>query len=362
MAGMACREASTGWLWCMFACAALLAANAGVSHHAMAQESGVKTLLVTSVGAPNTPGPDVWPEIFRSNIDGSGRKPLLAKKTMVFDPALSPDGKRIVFAGCTEEDPKDEKATWGLFVVNADGSARKQLTASKKIDEYLLAPRWSPDGKQIVFCTLGFGFRGNGTGYSSAPHIHLIDADGKNLKRLGKVEGMNPVWSHDGKQLLFTHVVKQQEQTGLYAVDLSGEKVRQLVQPVAQGTMMGAAWSPDGKSLAYVVTANDWRALAKGGLFLAQADGSKPKRLAGGPDENIFGVQWSTDGKRLFFTCQDRSGPLLNANNPAGGRGWGACGVYVMDSDGQNLRRVTIANQREYISGNYLFAMLLFVK
>jgi Tol biopolymer transport system component len=342
----------------MFVGTALLATHSDPNPHAMAQDTNATTLLVTSF----VPGPDAWPEIFQINIDGSGRKPLLEKKNMVFDPSLSPDGKRIAFAGCTEDDPKDENAKWGLFVMNADGSARKQLTASKALDEHLLAPRWSPDGKQLAFCTFRFGFKGNGTGYSSAPHIHVINSDGKNLKRLGKVEGINPVWSPDGKQLLFTRVAKKDEATGLFAVDTHGENLRQLVKPVAQGSLMGAAWSPDGKSLAYVVTANNARAPVKGGLFLAQADGSQPKRLAGGPDENIFGVQWSTDGKRLFFTRQDRSGPFLNATNPAGGRGWGACAVYAIDVDGQNLRRVTVAKQSEYIGGNYLFAMLIFAK
>jgi Tol biopolymer transport system component len=80
--------------------------------------------------------------------------------------------------------------------------------------------------------------------------------------------------------------------------------------------------------------------------------------VAGGPKEIVFGAKWSADGKRLFFTRRDRSGPPLekNAKNPAGGRDWGPCAVYSIDVDGRNLRRVTMGNQREYVGGNFLFA------
>ena len=104
------RERSTRALSVIFVAAAALAFPLSASHHAPAQQTREDTLLVTSLGAADTPAPDILPEIFRTNIDGSGRKPLLARKTVAFDPALSPDGKRIVFVGSTGVDAREGDA------------------------------------------------------------------------------------------------------------------------------------------------------------------------------------------------------------------------------------------------------------
>jgi Tol biopolymer transport system component len=343
--------------WRLVLTVALLASL--TTHHAAAQEAAAKTILVTSLGTPDVAAPDMLPEIFQINVDGSGRKPLLPKKTIAFDPARSPDGKRIVFVGPTAADLRDEKTAWGLFVMNADGSGREQLAQTKKLDEHLLAPSWSPDGKQIAYCTMTFGFRGSGTAYSSPPNIHVIDADGKNLKRLDKLTGLNPVWSADGKRLLFTNP-KEGAPTSLCVADADGANVRTVVTPEGRDATIMGDWSPDGKALAYVVIG----AGKEHGLFVAQADGSEPRRLAGGPEEIAFGVKWSSDGKRLFFTRRDRSGPPLpkNEKNPEGGRDRGPCAVYGIDVDGRNPRRVTPDKHRDYVGGNFLFAARMLLR
>ena len=57
-------------------------------------------------------------------------------------PSISPDGKRIAFNYNTGNGPD-------LYVVNADGSGLQQLTH----DHNSLWPRWSPDGRKLVFTT-----------------------------------------------------------------------------------------------------------------------------------------------------------------------------------------------------------------
>jgi Tol biopolymer transport system component/outer membrane lipoprotein-sorting protein len=319
---------------------------------ARAQEGKADILLITSLHGHDGShsGPLFGSRIFRVNADGSGRTPLTSWKTGTFaaDPALSPDGRQIAFVASTEA---GTKAPLGLYVMKADGSQRKLL--AEKLEGIILAPAWSPDGKRIAFCTAVYNFKGR----SGKPRLYFVDADGKNLKRLENANGLMPAWSPDGKRLLFTR--EEKDTTSLCVVDVDGTNVRRLV---GDGALMGA-WSPDGKSLAYVVvdlgTWSDVRP-EECGLFVARADGSERKRLAGGPEEIIFGIKWSADGKRLFFTRRGRGKTVEGGDKKPARIAPPPSAIYVIDIDGRNLRRVTAAKGPEYLGGNFLFGALLF--
>ena len=359
MLPIVCRRSTFRILPPIIVASALLMAVSTNTDRSAAQKSNKGILLVTSYGGPDVRGPDISPEIFAIHFDGSGRKPLLPKRTEAFDPDLSPDGKRIAFVASNGKEPRTDKHAWVLYVMKADGTGRKRLTESASTADRLLAPSWSADGKKIAFCTVGFGLGKTGPVMSSPPRICIIDADGGNLKRLDKLNGVDPAWSPDGKQLLFTRLGKDLE-AGLYIADADGTNVRSLLKRNDYDMVTGA-WSPDCKLLAYAIPSDDHPNRRDGpieiGLFLAKADGSQPKRLAGGPKEMAYGVKWSADSKRLYFTRRDRSGPLLDEKNPAEGRHWGPCAVYSIDVDGKNLRRLTIGKEREYVGGNVLFGV-----
>lgn len=338
----------------------LLMAVSYKTDRAIAQEAGRGILPVTSYGTPDVRGPDILPEIYAINLDGSRRRRLLAKRTVAFDPDLSPDGKRIAFVASNGEELRTDRHAWVLYVMNADGSGQKRLTETANTAERLLAPSWSPDGKKIAFSTLGWGIGKTGPVMTSPPRVCIIDADGRNLKRLDKLNGVNPVWSPDAKRLLFTRLGKDLE-TGLCVADADGANVRSLLKRNDYAMVTGA-WSPDGKRLAYAVSSDDRDRGEDGqpseaGLFLAKVDGSQPKRLAGGPKAITYGVKWSRDSKQLYFTQRDRSGPLFDEKDPAQGRRWGPCAVHAIDVDGKDLRRLTTGKEREYVGGNVLFGV-----
>jgi Tol biopolymer transport system component len=92
-----------------------------------------------------------------------------------FDPAWSPDGKRLAFARVVGGVPR-------IFIVNANGhSGLRQLTSTSTCD--CILPTWSPDGTEIAY---------EGPGQGSRP-IMIIPADGGRARRI-TTNGLAPRW------------------------------------------------------------------------------------------------------------------------------------------------------------------------
>src|SRR5439155_24287221 len=85
--------------------------------------------------------------------------------------AWSPDGRQIAFVHFED----GEMA--GLFVMNADGSAMRRLGD----DDLVLAPRWTVDGKRVVYTDTGDWEFGPGRA-----DVHVIDADGGHARLVTK--------------------------------------------------------------------------------------------------------------------------------------------------------------------------------
>src|SRR5437588_212369 len=84
-------------------------------------------------------------------VFAEGKRPAkvddLFRFQRVGDPQISPDGKLVVYTVGTV-DLKANKVATHLWLVPTSGGEPRQLTASGKRDAH---PRWSPDGKSIVF-------------------------------------------------------------------------------------------------------------------------------------------------------------------------------------------------------------------
>jgi Tol biopolymer transport system component len=127
------------------------------------------------------------------NLDGSGERVLSGTGT---DPAFSPDGSRIAYASARDRNGTLDygdlpSIATELYVMDADGSDRRRLTRTRRVDE--LAPSWSPDGKTLAY-TRGRPYQ-NAEIYS----IWQISPDGSCPEVLlpGKPRGnwyASPVW------------------------------------------------------------------------------------------------------------------------------------------------------------------------
>lgn len=219
--------------------------------------------------------------------------------------------------------------------------------------------------------------------------IYSMGADGANAKALtNDGHSHNPVWSPDGKRVLFVHdsmlqtkpdyretkEVESYHPVELFVMNRDGGN-RHLLRRMGL-VIHSAAWSPDGSTLAITCVPQEWVNLRRPtdepvavGLFLRPADGQGQLRLL---FRNAYTPSWSPDGKRLAFSVERPRGlwaihvansdgsndvQLTDPSLIAGSLSWSPDGnllafdefvdqrrrqqVFVMDADGSHTRQIT---------------------
>lgn len=137
--------------------------------------------------------------------------------------------------------------------------------------------------------------------------IYTMHADGSNPTNLTNHSGhdVNPIWSPDGKYILF-----ESDRTGLnqiYSMNADGSNLTQLTDENADhaiGTQYGHTpnpWSPDGKQIVYSQSFS--KEAGTNSLYVMDADGSNKTALTGEPGIYIF-LGWSPDGKKIVYQDQ----------------------------------------------------------
>lgn len=83
------------------------------------------------------------------DADGTDEGNITAVDTSEYDPALSPDGDRIVFAGARQSDTEHNR--WELITVDPDGTDPAFVTTAGGESYEDRSPDWDPSGEMIVF-------------------------------------------------------------------------------------------------------------------------------------------------------------------------------------------------------------------
>ncbi|MDR3791805.1 MAG: hypothetical protein P4L03_00350 [Terracidiphilus sp.] len=194
-------------------------------------------------------------------------------------PALSPDGGMVAF--CAQ--PPGEHFTQ-IMLVKVNGKAIKRLT---NLNGSSCSPDWSPDGHKIAFYTL----QGNVT------HVMILDFDRKAITPVAL--GMLPRFSPDGKQLVFVrgHDAASPMQS-IWVSDADGTHTRKVAD--TDSLFPTASWSGDGASIVY--SRDDHHRSA---IFRVRLDGSAPEELARDKDLEMYLPSISPDGKQLVVVADN---------------------------------------------------------
>lgn len=170
----------------------------------------------------------------------------------VFEPAFSPDGRRIAFSANFD-------GYWDIYSVRTDGSHLKRLTRSDQFDGY---PSFSPDGKSIVFMSE----RDSGEG-----DIYVMNAHGHHVRRLTFTPALfdaEPTFGADGSTVVFVSE-GEDHSLDLYMMNTDGSALTQLTSDPA--TEFSPDVSPDGSR---IVFSRD------GQVWVMDADGTDPMLLS----------------------------------------------------------------------------------
>ncbi|HKU24583.1 MAG TPA: protein kinase [Candidatus Sulfotelmatobacter sp.] len=182
-----------------------------------------------------------------------------------------------------------------LWRSRSDGSEKLQLT-SAPIAAAL--PRWSPDGKQIVYvCTLP----------GKLSQVCIVPRDGGAVEQAQLPESNlpdDPQWSPDGKSLLIAlyppGILGNPQDFSVVQYDLQTKKFTTL--PGSQGTV-GPRWSPDGRYISL------FSADTKQEVLIEVATGKKSQLATG----NVLGYpNWSPDSKYAYFEDMGTDGPEID--------------------------------------------------
>ena len=248
---------------------------------------------------PRPRGGTIPGTLMLTSLDGNAPRTLTGVEESSFDDelTLSPDGSQLAWlrpTGDAEDSPRE------LWVSPVSGGPGRRIGAVASTPDLLLHPSWSPDGRSIV---ISVHARSLYASYRTA--IYLIDVergDGRVLTtRPGPGGNFEVAWSPDGRSIAFVGVpdealpppplteTTQAPPMDIFVVAADGSGERNVTN--SPQDEYAPHWSPDGRRLAYI---NDYRTLQ-----IVDADTWQP---SGPVDATAMdGFTWSPDGSAILW-------------------------------------------------------------
>jgi Tol biopolymer transport system component/DNA-binding winged helix-turn-helix (wHTH) protein len=203
------------------------------------------------------------------SADGANRRPLLPEKATALEPAVSPDGRFVVFA-------LHSKGSQNLWRIGLNGEGLRQLTTGR----FDWHPAISPNGKWVAYASYSQGLRAlcKAPVDGSAAPIKLVSAGGADV-----------AISPDGKLFAFGNDFGETE---IRSFD-DGTLVRRFAAPYGASEFH---WSRDSKTLTFISASEKplrfWTAAVAGG----------PAERIGTPlPSDLVELDWSPDGGRIVY-------------------------------------------------------------
>ncbi|HEY6351507.1 MAG TPA: prolyl oligopeptidase family serine peptidase, partial [Candidatus Angelobacter sp.] len=241
--------------------------------------------------------------------------------------AWSPDSKRLAFLSDVGKSGQQQ-----LYVVDLAAGRPRKLTS---VIGFLDAPGWSSDGKTLAVLFTENAARASGPLVAETPQtgvikdavteqrLALVDADhGGNLRQISPASMYvyEYDWSPDGRRFVVTAAPGNGDDNWyiaqIYTLDAAGGEMKSIYKPSLQIAV--PAWSPDGKSVAFIGGLMSDEPSVGGDIFVVPAAGGEARNMTAEMKASASWLTWTGNGKILFGEWVDGDAALASLDVAAG--------------------------------------------
>jgi acylaminoacyl-peptidase len=306
------------------------------------------------------------------NFDGTNNTPITTGNKNDFSPIWSNSGKNFIYKS-------DSDGSVQLYIYRLDHGSIQKLT---NMQSSIGSVDWSDDDKYLAFTSFvkesennlikmpekpegakwneppieidDINYRNDGSGYTKQGNsqIFTLPVEGgtpRQVTFLDKDAG-SPKWLSN-KELLFSANLHENSDlepnnSEIYLLNLETEEVSALTSRLGPDSQPKV--SPDNASIAYLGFDDKYLGYQQNSLYVMSRDGKDIKNISGDFDRNIGNINWSEDGKGLFFQYDDKgmtnlaymslSGKVKDIVDEIGGLSLGrpySGGTYSMSKNGR---------------------------
>jgi Tol biopolymer transport system component len=161
-----------------------------------------------------------------------------------------------------------------------------------------------------------------------------MNADGSDAKQITNSKGreFQAAWSPDGKKIAF---VKEGMPSDIWVMNADGSGATNLTKIKGfRNSAHSPAWSPDGSKIAYV-----FGEMFNSDVWVMNADGSNAKNV-GNEDVHTSTPSWSPDGRRIVYVT-------AHPVESGGGKDYGDTEISIVGADGSGRQMLTRGEARD---------------